>query len=119
MALVKTDHIGVSTLSEKNGLFFELGFKVYALIAGFLGGAVNAILFAKSQTYGPMSIIGMVFVGAITANYLSESLAKVTGFTEIAVAFVIGMAAKPICERVIETVRDWKPFEKGQDKSPE
>jgi hypothetical protein len=87
-----------------------LGFKAQDLCAGLAGGIVNVFVFKRSN---PIAIIGSAVVGALTANYLSESaLNYVRLYIDVsagAVAFIVGLCAMALCQSIVEKVSKWKP----------
>ena len=54
-------------MSDDPGFLISLGIKMPDLVAGFAGGVVNAFVFKRSD---PVSIIGSMIVGALTANQI-------------------------------------------------
>lgn len=84
----------------------DIGVKTQDLIAGLAGGVVNAFVFQRSN---PLAIVGSVVVGALTAAYLTEPAAKVTGTTGGATAFIVGLGAMAICQAIIGGISRWKP----------
>lgn len=87
-------------------LLHELGIRLPDLIAGFAGGAVNAVVFKRSA---PAAIVGSVLVGAFTANYLGEAAARLVGMSGGAAAFIVGLAGMAICQAIVSAARRWKP----------
>ena len=79
----------------------DLGIRTPDLVAGLAGGVVNAFVFQRSN---PAAIIGSVIVGALTAAYLTEPAAKITGTTGGATAFIVGLAAMAICQGIVAQV---------------
>jgi len=94
------------------GIFVQIGVKFPDLVAGFAGGVVNAFIFKRAD---PVSIIGSMIVGALTANYLSESVGHYLGTTAGASAFVVGLAGMAICQGIVEAAKSWRPF---QNRTP-
>ena len=89
------------------GLLIQLGVKMPDLVAGFAGGVVNAFVFRRAD---PVSIIGSMIVGALTANYLSESVGHYLGTAAGASAFIVGLAGMAICQGIVEAAKSWRPF---------
>lgn len=93
----------MSTLTDQ---LLELGIKVPDLVAGLLGGVVNAFVFRRAD---PWSVIGSVVVGALTANYLGEPIARFLGVGAGAAAFITGLAGMALCQGLIEAAKRWTP----------
>lgn len=83
----------------------EFGVKTQDLVAGLAGGVVNAFVFQRST---PMAIIGSVIVGALTAAYLTDPAAKLTGTTGGATAFIVGLGAMAICQGILARLSKWR-----------
>lgn len=82
-----------------------LGFKLQEMIAGFIGGAVSSVVMGKtSQWY---EIVGSVFVGMFSANYLGEILASKTGMNNGSAGFIVGLCALIICQGIISSAKKW------------
>lgn len=99
-------------MADDPGLMVWLGVKMPDLIAGFAGGVVNAFVFKRAD---PISIIGSMIVGALTANYLSESVGHYVGTSGGAAAFIVGLAGMAICQGIVEAAKSWRPF---QNRTP-
>lgn len=84
----------------------ELGVKTQDLVAGLAGGVVNAFVFKRGT---PIAIVGSVVVGALTAAYLTEPAARLTGTTGGATAFIVGLGAMAICQGILSRVGKWNP----------
>ena len=82
-----------------------LGIKSSDLVAGFAGGVVNAFVFQRAN---PLSIIGSVVVGALTAAYLSEPAAHFTGTSGGATSFIVGLGAMAICQSIVAQAAKWR-----------
>jgi hypothetical protein len=80
------------------------------LLAGLAGGVVNAFVFRRSD---PVSIIGSMVVGALTANYLSEPVGHYLGTSGGSSAFLVGLAGMAICQGIVEAAKSWRPFKNG------
>ena len=87
-------------------LLATLGIKTSDLIAGLAGGIVNAFVFQRSN---PVTIVGSVIVGALTAAYLTEPAGRITGTTGGATAFIVGLGAMAICQGIIAQISKYKP----------
>jgi len=94
-------------MSDDPGFFLSLGIKMPDLVAGFAGGVVNAFVFRRSD---PVSIIGSMIVGSLTANYLSEPIGHYIGTGAGASAFIVGLAGMAICQGIVEAAKSWRPF---------
>lgn len=95
-------------MSDDPGFLISLGIKMPDLVAGFAGGVVNAFVFKRSD---PVSIIGSMIVGALTANYLSGPIGHYVGTGPGASAFIVGLAGMAICQGIVEAAKSWKPFQ--------
>lgn len=87
-------------------LLIWLGIKVPDLIAGFLGGVVNAFVF---QRQGVVPVIGSMIVGAITANYMASTVGKVFMLSDGPAGFVTGLCGMAICQGVFAVISKWRP----------
>jgi hypothetical protein len=94
-------------MSDDPGFWVSIGFKMPDLVAGFAGGVVNAFVFKRAD---PVSIIGSMIVGALTANYLSEPIGHYVGTQPGASAFIVGLAGMAICQGIVEAAKSWRPF---------
>lgn len=94
-------------MSDDPGFLISMGIKMPDLVAGFAGGVVNAFVFKRSD---PVSIVGSMIVGALTANYLSEPVGHYIGTSGGAAAFVVGLAGMAICQGIVEAAKSWRPF---------
>lgn len=94
--------------------FIRLGIKLPDLVAGLAGGVVNAVVFKRSD---PWSIVGSMIVGALTANYLSESISRYLGTSGGAGAFIVGLAGMAICQGIVEAAKSWRPFSGNNGKA--
>lgn len=90
------------------GWWHDLSINLANLVAGFMGGVVNAFVFKRSE---PWAIVGSVLVGAITANYLGAMAAKafsslplLGGTTEPVAAFLVGMMGMGFVQGLIEVL---------------
>ncbi len=99
-------------MSEDPGILVSIGIHMQDLIAGFAGGVVNSFVFKRAD---PVSIIGSMIVGALTANYLSESVGRYVGTSGGAAAFIVGLAGMAICQGIVEAAKSWRPF---QNRTP-
>lgn len=94
-------------MADDPGFLVQLGVKMPDLIAGLAGGVVNSFVFKRAD---PWSIIGSMVVGALTANYLSESVNHYLGTSTGAGAFIVGLAGMAICQGIVEAAKSWRPF---------
>jgi uncharacterized membrane protein YfcA len=96
-------------MSNEPTLWQQLGINLQDIIAGFSGGLVNAFVFKQVQ---PWTIIGSVVVGGLTANYLGPMVARyISGeTTRGAAAFITGLAGMYLCQRIVDSAKDWRPF---------
>jgi len=97
-------------MSDDPGLLVQIGVRLQDLIAGLMGGVVNAFVFSRSD---PWSIIGSMVVGALTANYLSDPIGRMIGTSGGATAFIVGLAGMAICQGIVEAAKNWHPTSKG------
>ena len=102
-------------MADDPGFFLSLGVKMPDLVAGFAGGVVNAFIFKRAD---PVSIVGSMIVGALTANYLSESVGHYLGTSGGAAAFIVGLAGMAICQGIVEAAKSWKPFQGKTNGTP-
>lgn len=82
----------------------ELGWKAKDLIGGFIGGAVYSIVMKNSKWY---EVVASVFVGTVTAGYLSDVAADKLGLAGGAPAFLIGLTAMALCQGLIAGARKY------------
>ena len=82
----------------------SVGIKVPDLAAGFGGGAINALWFQRGK---PIDVVSSVMGGAITANFLTGSVAHITGLEVGAAGFLVGLTAMAICQGMFVKVRSW------------
>ena len=94
-------------MADDPGSLLQFGVHMQDLIAGFAGGVVNAVIFKRSD---PISIIGSMIVGALTANYLSESVGRYLGTSGSATGFIVGLTGMAICQGIVEAAKSWRPF---------
>jgi len=85
----------------------QLGVSIPDLVAGFCGGAVNALVF---QRVTPLAIVSSVIVGALTANYLAPVIGHYLGTTGGATGFITGLAGMVLCQGIVSAAKDWRPF---------
>lgn len=82
----------------------QIGIRVPDLVSGFGGGVVNALFFQRGK---PVDVVASVVGGAITANYLAETVSKIAG-TELGVSgFIVGVTAMAICQGILSVVKAW------------
>lgn len=103
-------------MSDDPGFLAQLGIRLPDMVAGLAGGIVNAFVIRRAD---PISILGSIIVGALTANYLSGSLANYLGTGPGVGGFVVGVAGMAICQGILEAAKSWRPFQpttrSGQD----
>lgn len=85
----------------------QIGLHLSDLIAGFSGGVVNAFIFKRPDPY---SIIGSMVVGALAANYLTETVSRYLGTGRDVSGFIVGLAGMAICQGIVEAAKGWRPF---------
>jgi hypothetical protein len=100
-------------MPDDPGFLVQIGVKMPDLVAGLAGGVVNAFVFKRSD---PVSIIGSMVVGSLTANYLSEPIGHYIGTSGGAGAFIVGLAGMAICQGIVEAAKSWRPF--NSNKAP-
>jgi hypothetical protein len=80
----------------------DWGIDMTRLIAGFSGGVVHAFAFKQTS---PLSQVGSVVAGALTANYLGALMAELlqryvgTNVSNPASGFLVGLCAMVIAQR--------------------
>ena len=82
----------------------EVGLRASDLVAGFLGG-MSSVFFMRDIR--PWQAVGSVFVGCVTAGYLSGVASKLLGIdlgNGGAASFVIGLTAMALCQGLISMV---------------
>lgn len=93
----------------------ELNIQLPNVIAGLAGGAVNAIVFGRSNLY---AIMASMVVGGAVANYMAEAAAKFTGMTVPTSAFIVGTCGMAIIQGVYSAVQAWRPNIPGGGNGP-
>lgn len=93
--------------SEDPGFLAEIGLRVPDLVAGFMGGVVNALIFRKSD---PWSFVASVVVGGLASNYLSSPVGHYIGTTAPTTGFVVGLGGMALCQGIVEAAKSWRPF---------
>lgn len=78
----------------------EIGINLPYITAGFLGGVVKAFLAGIAGSVRPAAVLAFMVVGAITANYITDLMTAYTGFPPGAVAFILGVIATVVCEKM-------------------
>ena len=78
-----------------------------ALLAGFCGGLVKALVTTKPD---PWNVLGSVVIGALTANYLSPLVAKSLGTSGGVTPFLVGLGAMWISQAAIGFFQKWQPL---------
>lgn len=91
-------------MSGSADLFAWLGIRVPDLLAGFMGGVVNALFFVKGR---PIDVVASLVGGAITANYLTSAVAHVAGLDQGVAGFVVGVTAMAICQSFFSVASAW------------
>ena len=99
-------------MADDPGFLIALGVKMPDLVAGLAGGVVNAFVFKRAD---PISIIGSMVVGSLTANYLSEPISHYIGTSGGAGAFIVGLAGMAICQGIVEAAKSWRPFQSNNN----
>jgi len=84
--------------------FSIIGINLKDLVAGFMGG-ISAVFALKK--YNPWAAIGSIVVGGLAANYLSGTVASISGTSKGFSGFVIGLAGMTICRRIIGSAGSW------------
>ena len=84
-------------------LLSELGVRASDIVAGFFGGIVNAFVFRRSD---PVSIIGSVVVGTVTAAYLTDWVVWNIvrwgfGNPGQGTAFIVGLCGMMVCQGIV------------------
>lgn len=95
-------------MADEPSLLIYLGIKMPDMVAGFAGGIVNTFVFKRSN---PISIIGSMIVGALTANYLSEAAAHYTGTSGGAASFIVGLTGMAVCQGIVDSVKKWRNWQ--------
>lgn len=99
----------------------ELGLNAGRLVAGFSGGVVHALVFKEKE---PLAVLGSVLTGTLTANYLGDAAGHYIGawIGGAGSAFVVGVAAMAICQRLVTLVqaklKNGSGRDKGRDRLP-
>jgi len=96
-------------------LFRSLGFNTQDLVAGFAGGLTRIFLPGASRK--PFDAVGSVLIGAVTANYLTETVMHTLGTGSGLTGFVIGLCGMSICHAIILGVRNWRPIWSNRESS--
>jgi hypothetical protein len=92
----------------------SIGIKIPDLAAGFGGGVVNALFFKRGK---PMDVVASVVGGAITANFLAQSVGRLCG-TDVGVSgFIVGVTAMAICQGLLGAVKS--KMQKLAEKPPD
>ena len=94
-------------------LLRELGLNISYIVAGFLGGVVRAFV---AQDPRPWIVVGFIVIGAVTANYITELLAKYLSFNPGAAGFFVGFTATVLLQRFLNYAEKIDPFPKSGDK---
>lgn len=86
-----------------------LGINPPNLIAGFLGGVVNALYFRQ---VGALGFITSTIAGAVMANYTGEWVARSLagiGVNQGTAAFLVGLGGMAVAQGLIEMMKQWRP----------
>lgn len=94
-------------MADESSFLVQLGVNLHDIVAGFAGGAVNSLIFKRSD---PASIISSMIVGACTSNYLSEPIGRYLGTGAGPSGFIVGLAGMAICQGIVEAAKSWRPF---------
>lgn len=93
-----------------------LGINITSAFAGAMGGVVGAWADGKAGFAAWISYVG---AGMITANYLADQAAHLTGVTQTVGGFVVGLAALVIVKAIIAVIKKWHPrFNGSQGETP-
>lgn len=82
-------------MSEDPSLWAQAGLRVPELTAGAAGGIVYSALF---RLVAPIAILTNITVGALMANYLTESAVKMLGTSERLTGFGLGLAGMAVAQ---------------------
>lgn len=91
-------------MSGTGEIFAWLGIKLPDLVAGFMGGVVNALFFVKGR---PIDVISSLVGGALTANYMTASVSHTLGLDVGVAGFVVGVTAMAICQSMFSVASSW------------
>lgn len=83
----------------------DLGFKLQEAIAGFAGGVVYALVMKQTK---PLEAVSSVVVGTLTANYLTDYVARQVGFDGAGMGFLTGLIAMALCQGIIAGAKAFK-----------
>lgn len=84
-----------------------IGINVPVLLAGFSGGMVRSFFMKTAE---PWPVMGAIFAGGVTANYLSPSIGWFLGTSALTSAFAVGLCGMGICKKIIESASYLSPF---------
>lgn len=89
----------------------SLGLELKVLVAGFLGGLANVFFMKKVAAW---QAVGSVFIGTVTAGYLTPIAIRVFGFDlGGGASFVIGLCAMAICQGLFSIANRWSGDNNG------
>lgn len=91
-----------------------LGIRPADLVAGFLGGVVNALYFRQAGAWG---FVASTIAGAVMANYVGEIVARSLsgiGVTQGAASFLVGLGGMALAQGLIEMMKQWRPGNAGK-----
>jgi hypothetical protein len=91
-------------MSGTADIFAWLGIRIPDLVAGFMGGVVNALFFSKGR---PIDVVASLVGGALTANYLTTPVAHIGGLDEGVAGFIVGVTAMAICQSLFSVANSW------------
>lgn len=83
----------------------EIGLNLRDVVAGLVGGAVNALAFGRADM---TTVVSSMFVGAAVANYCQELVVKVLGTSPGTSAFVAGVGAMAIVQGIVKAFQAYK-----------
>lgn len=83
-------------------LLAAIGIKIPDLVAGFAGGVVNALFFQRGK---PLDVVASLIGGAVTANYMTSAVSKITGTDTGVAGFIVGVTAMAICQGLFAAVQ--------------
>lgn len=96
--------------------FYQIGWDLKLMVAGFWGGVLNAFVFKQTDT---ITVIGSIIAGVFTANYVAPVFAKLFSIPEGLAGFAVGLGAMSVCQGIansvkkIQIIRGLPPNDKG------
>lgn len=91
-------------MNDSDTIWSLIGIKLSNLTGGTAGGMAAAILYNRS---GVIAILGTVTLGALTAAYMTDLCAQYVGNLGGGIAFVVGLCAMAICQKIVEFTKKW------------